>query len=514
MWLREFSEIFDVLPYYLLVCLPIFIALSPINPVESASELDVHRLAQFELGGNLHGSKQAALTMDARGPGVSQVVRKTVVVKMAELSVAGFRDLVSSGVGGLLLLIPPGLAGLSAEAREAVLQLEEELVGGDLEIPVYFAEENPELNELYETLRSEGEGGEDASSALAAMMSSISNSGYQLIISAPTPQPVKDQAVVSTSGLLGGSSGEDQLPTILVVAHYDAGAGAPSLATGADSNGSGVSILLELARLFSALYSGSRTHPAYSLVFLLSGGGKLNYAGTKRWLEEHLDHDTTSDLLSNVKFILCLDSLGKNKPLNLHVSKPPKEGSAGAIFLENLRSVSSALFPNLPKPEMVHKKINLADDTLSWEHERFSIRRLPAFTLSHFTSPRNPERQTLLDSTSEVSGAVLQRNTRLVAEALACSLYPRMEKTTCSGELFSGSLEPKEESLMGWLRLATSFPRHPSLLSDKNSDLVKSLTSALARYTQDVSTVVGTPDRREPEYVLYDTATATMNVYR
>ena len=56
-----------------------------------------------------------------------------------------------------------------------------------------------------------------------------------------------------------------------------------------------------------------RTHPAYSLVFLLSGGGKLNYAGTKRWLEEHLDHDATSDLLSNVKFILCLDSLGKDK---------------------------------------------------------------------------------------------------------------------------------------------------------------------------------------------------------
>ena len=47
--------------------------------------------------------------MDARGPGATQVLRKTVVVKMAELSVSGFRELVSNGMGGLLLLLPPGL---------------------------------------------------------------------------------------------------------------------------------------------------------------------------------------------------------------------------------------------------------------------------------------------------------------------------------------------------------------------------------------------------------------------
>ena len=58
---------------------------------------------------------------------------------------------------------------------------------------------------------------------------------------------------------------------------------------------------------------GSRTHPAYSLVFLLSGGGKLNYAGTKRWLDEHLDLDAASDVLSKVKYVLCLDSLGKDR---------------------------------------------------------------------------------------------------------------------------------------------------------------------------------------------------------
>ena len=58
MWTREMTDLLDVLPYYLLVALPVFIILSPINPVDAASELDVHRLAQFELAGNTHGSKQ------------------------------------------------------------------------------------------------------------------------------------------------------------------------------------------------------------------------------------------------------------------------------------------------------------------------------------------------------------------------------------------------------------------------------------------------------------------------
>jgi len=514
MWFREFGEMIDVLPYYLLVCLPVFIALSPINPVESASELDVHRLAQFELSGVLHGSKHASLTMDARGPKAAQVLRKTVVAKMSDLSVGGFRELLSNGVGGLLLLVPPGLSGASATEREAILQLEEELLNGELDIPVYFAEETTELLELYDTLRNEGESGDAASSAANALMSSISNSGYQLIVNAPTPQAVKEQVVMSASGVLPGSSGDDQIPTVVVVAHYDAGGSAPSLAQGADTNGSGVSILLELARIFSSLYQGSRTHPAYSLVFLLSGGGKLNYAGTKRWLDEHLDLDAASDVLSKVKYVLCLDSLGKDSSLKLHVSKPPKEGSDAAILFENLRSVSKSLYPDVEEPQVVHKKINLADDQFSWEHERFSIRRLPAMTLSHLPSPKGNDRQTILDTKAHVSTKALQRNTRILAEALACSLYPKMEAGQCTGELFAGSWEPKESSLEGWLNLVTSYPRHPTLISDRNSELVKSLTSALARYVQDVSTVTGNPDRREPEFVLYDTPSAVMNIYR
>ena len=384
--------------------------------------------------------------------------------------------------------------------------------------------------DLYSTLASEGEGSEAASSALAALVQSISNSGYQLVVSSATPQPSKEQGVVSMSGNLPGAGGEDQAPTIVIVAHYDSAGAAPNLATGADSNGSGVSILLEMARLFSSLYSSSRSHPAYSLVFLLSGGGKINYAGTKRWLEEHLDMDTTSDLLANVDFVLCLDSLGKSSPLKLHVSKPPKEGSAGDVFLKNLNSVSKSLYGS-PEVEMVHKKINLADDSLAWEHERFSIRRLPAFTLSTLPGPQSPARATILDTVETVPAAALEQHTRVIAEALACSLYPKLADGGCSGQLFAGSLSPSSDSLTGWLDLATAQPRHPSLLVGKNSgqchnivclifkkfifsDVVKSLTAALSRYTHDVVKVVSTPDRREPEYVLYDTPSATLNVYR
>jgi len=503
----------DLLPYYLLVCLPVFIALSPINPVEAATELDVHRLAHFELSGNTHGSKQAAFTMDARGPTASHVLRKTIVTKMCDLSVPGLRELLSNGAGGLLLLIPPGLGSITDQCREAILQLEEELLATELEIPVYFAEETEELLDLHSTLLSEGEGSEAASSALAALVQSISSSGYQLVVSAATPQPVKEQSIVSMSGILPGVGKEDQPPTIAVVAHYDAAGAAPSLSQGADSNGSGVAILLEMARLFSALYSSSRSHPTHSMIFLLSGGGKLNYAGTKRWLEEHLDMDTTSDLLANVDFVLCLDSLGKDGSLKLHVSKPPKEGSSGDIFLKNLNAVSKTLYGS-SAVEMVHKKINLADDSLAWEHERFSIRRLPAFTLSTMASAQTPGRATILDTVETIPAASLEKNTRVIAEALACFMYPKLAEGGCSGQMFSGSLGPSSDSLSGWLKLATFTPRHPSLLAGKSSEVVKSLTAALSRYTHDVVKVSSTPDRREPEYVLYDTPSATLNIYR
>ena len=192
--------------------------------------------------------------------------------------------------------------------------------------------------------------------------------------------------------------------------------------------GSGMIVLLELARMFSRLYKSTKTQPSVNLVFLLSAGGKFNYFGTKKWLESQLDSSSSSELLSDVKFCLCIDAIGnvpfmsksteqkENKEntdsvLNMHVSKPPKDESHSGRFFASLENLSQIMKKDLEKLEgnkglsvrFVHKKINLADERLAWEHERFSIRRLPAFTLSnieaHDTLDRIP---TILDRTVDV----------------------------------------------------------------------------------------------------------------
>lgn len=122
----------------------------------------------------------------------------------------------------------------------------------------------------------------------------------------------------------------------------------------------------------------------------------------------------------------------------MHVSKPPKEGTHISRFFKQLKQTSER-YANITV-EGVHKKINLADVQLAWEHERFSMRRIPAFTLSALKSHKDSQRTTIFERSPEVSLAVAQRNGKILAETLAGYIYGAAQVNDAeTTEIFSGA---------------------------------------------------------------------------
>ncbi|XP_053177646.1 nicalin-1 isoform X2 [Scomber japonicus] len=528
---EEASEVFDNMfkssfPLTFIVFLPaVLILVSPL-PAEAAHEFTVYRMQQYDLQGQPYGTRNAILNTEARTVEAEVLSRRCVIMRLADFSYDKYQKALRQSAGAVVIILPKNMSAMPQDIVQQFMELEPEMLATETIVPVYFAMEDDELLSIYtQTLTSSSSQG--SLSAAEVLLHTATANGFQMVTSGAQSKAVNDWAITSLEGRLAGVGGED-LPTIVVVAHYDSFGVAPWLSYGADSNGSGVSMLLELARLFSKLYTYKRTHAGYNLLFFVSGGGKFNYQGTKRWLEDNLDHTDSSLLQDNVAFVLCLDTLGNGDSLHLHVSKPPKEGTPQYSLLKELEMVSSSQYPEV-KFSMTHKKINLADDMLAWEHERFGIRRLPAFTLSHLPSHRLAQRSSIMDvrsvSPSSRYGAgeppagphvdvkKLSRNTKVVAEALARVIYNLTEKGAPGDlQIFSEQMVQEEQlsAVVDWL---TAQPRAAQLV-DKDSSVVSTLEYHLGRYLKDVKKHYVKADKRDPEFVFYDQLKQTMNAYR
>ncbi|XP_054458172.1 BOS complex subunit ncln isoform X1 [Anoplopoma fimbria] len=529
---EEASEVFDNMfkssfPLTFIVFIPaVLILVSPL-PAEAAHEFTVYRMQQYDLQGQPYGTRNAILNTEARTVEAEVLSRRCVIMRLAEFSYEEYQKALRQSAGAVVIILPKNMSAMPQDIVQQFMELEPEMLATETIVPVYFAMEDEELLSIYtQTLTSSSSQG--SLSAAEVLLHTATANGFQMVTSGAQSKAVSDWAITSLEGRLAGVGGED-LPTIVVVAHYDSFGVAPWLSYGADSNGSGVSMLLELARLFSKLYTYKRTHAGYNLLFFVSGGGKFNYQGTKRWLEDNLDHTDSSLLQDNVAFVLCLDTLGNGDTLHLHVSKPPKEGSPQYSLLKELELVAASQYPEV-KFSMVHKKINLADDMLAWEHERFGIRRLPAFTLSHLPSHRAAQRFSIMDvrsvSPSSRHGAgeppagphvdvqKLSRNTKLVAEALARVIYNLTEKGAPGDlQIFSEQMQVQDEQLSAVVDWLTAQPRAAQLV-DKDSSVVSTLEYHLGHYLKDVKRHYVKADKRDPEFVFYDQLKQTMNAYR
>ncbi|VFV33305.1 nicalin-like [Lynx pardinus] len=260
-------------------------------------------------------------------------------MRLLDFSYEQYQKALRQSAGAVVIILPRAMAAVPQDVIRQFMETEPEMLAMETVVPVYFAVEDEALLSIYEQTQA-ASAAQGSASAAEVLLHTATANGFQMVTSGVQSKAVSDWLITSVEGRLTGLGGED-LPTIVIVAHYDAFGVAPWLSHGADSNGSGISVLLELARLFSRLYTYKRTHAAYNLLFFASGGGKFNYQGTKRWLEDNLDHTDSSLLQDNVAFVLCLDTVGRGDSLHLHVSKPPREGTLQHAFLRELETVGA-----------------------------------------------------------------------------------------------------------------------------------------------------------------------------
>ncbi|XP_077385971.1 BOS complex subunit ncln-like isoform X2 [Festucalex cinctus] len=480
----------------------------------SSYEFTAYRMQQYNLAKQNHGCRGAIVVAEARAVDEPVLTRRCVIMRVVDFTTKTYSEAQRQHAAAILILLPKNMSSILPEAMQSFMMSESQALMKESLMPVYVAPENEQLLYMYEEVK-KAASARTSSVFIRVLRSMVTATAFQILVTNNAPiKAITDTTLVTLEGVLPGAG--DDLPTIVITAHYDSYGLAPWLSYGADSNGSGVIILLELARLFQKLYSSPSTRPRYHLMFSLTGGGKHNFLGTKRWIEENLDHAESSLLHENVAFVLCLDTLANGDQLYMHVSRPPKSDTPMYVFIQHLDEVVSSRFPWM-KTQLVHKKINLVESTVAWEHERYSLRRIPGFTLSHLEDPKSELRGSLLDTVSQVDLRKIKRNGIIIAEALARHMYNFSDKSLPQDvQLFKGRLDFHDSRISSLMSFLTSVPRATQLMDKEPAHilLINSLEHEFKQYLQQVHRHTFRQDRRDPDITFFDQMNQPVVMYR
>ncbi|KAJ3681543.1 hypothetical protein LUZ60_016032 [Juncus effusus] len=477
---------------------------------DAASAVHVYRLIQYDLAGVPLGSRVAGMNHHAGSFPVqsdSDLSRTALVAPLLDLDLSFLRDYIANKkpLGGLLLLLPQKLSSkLGSFGKDTDLglvknvlnELEKLLLHSELPYPVYFAYESSTFDSLLVDIRG---------SNYSHQPPSATNGGYKLVVSTSEAKKLPPPTISNIQGWLPGlkDGDSDQLPTIAIVASYDTFGSAPELSVGSDSNGSGVAALLEIARLFSRLYENPKTRGRYNLLFGLTAGGPYNYNGTQKWLRSF-----DQRVRESIDYAICLNSVGSwGDDLWMHVSKPPENVYIKQVY-EGFEEVAKEMDFSV---NVKHKKINISDPRVAWEHEQFSRFRVTALTLSGLSSAPEFLQNTgnLYDTRKSVDEKAVIKTVKLVAESLARQIYGQKGKKI---EIFAenSSLAINPHYIKSWLNLLSQTPRVAPFLS-KNDPFINALKKELSDHTVEVHVQNEVLDGA---FTFYDSTKATLNVYQ
>ncbi|XP_062191677.1 uncharacterized protein LOC133895398 [Phragmites australis] len=477
---------------------------------DAAAAVGVYRLIQYDLAGAPLGSRAAALNHHAAAfppPAGADLSRSALVAPLLDLPLSFLREYLAEKkhLGGLLILLPTKLSSKAGagsndgkgQVKGVLAELEKLLVHEEVPYPVYFAFHDDNFDNLLADIRKIASSNQPASATTG---------GYKLVVSSAEPRKVLSPTISNIQGWLPGLKGEgdtEQLPTIAIVANYDTFGAAPALSVGSDSNGSGVVALLEIARLFSRLYSNPSTRGRYNILFGLTSGGPYNYNGTSKWLRSF-----DQRVRESIDYAICLNSVGSwSSDLWMHVSKPPENPYIKQIF-EDFSDVSKEMGVSV---RIKHKKINVSNPRVAWEHEQFSRFRVTALTLSEMSAPPEFLESTggLHDTRESADVESVIRTVRLVSESLARHIYGLRGKNI---DVFAenSSLAINPHYIQSWLDLLSRTPRVAPFLQ-KNDPFIAALKKELSGHTADVHVQ---NDALDGMLTFYDATKATLNVYQ
>lgn len=132
----------------------------------------------------------------------------------------------------------------------------------------------------------------------------------------------------------------ESLRQILMIAHFDQ---SPDTIQGADNDGSGIALLLQLAEIFT-----SEETPRYTLVFVCTDAEEYGMVGSKRYIEIH---PNTKNIIAGIS----LDNLGKKWSDGMDMSPIGQFRGYGPIWLlltarEAARAAGNLWIPQIRSP--------------------------------------------------------------------------------------------------------------------------------------------------------------------
>ncbi|OWA50521.1 Nicalin-1 [Hypsibius exemplaris] len=484
--------------WLLIVPLTIILVGPAIRPAQAVHHFTFHRMQHYEFGGSVRGSPGVALNCEVRTLFAASVARRCLVLSWKEFLSADLTSIVNKGIVALVIAVPQNLSSILGEDRDLFIETEQTLLGLELQIPVYMVEVTPTVTEWLGSL-SLHLGHSAPQTATEELLQQVTGDYYYLSSSLYAPKQITDVKITNFVGRLGQGPAiaSESQPVILLVAHLDAAGIAPSLSYGANSDASGVAVILETIRVLEKLFKSQKSPPKSDIMVLVSGAGKFNYFGTKKWLDETAEGSDAA-LLTRIQYAVCLDGVGKSDQLRAFVSRPPREGSASFRVLEALNFTATDMSSS--PIALVHKKINLAEDELAWEHEQFSLAKVPAFTLSTLVGNRPSERKSILDSSSGVDIDKLTEVTHILAKTLAAEMYGLNDSDT--NVLHSSFLAVSRENLVSWMDLLTQQPRSLQTLVPEHP-AVSAVKDYLTRHLSELNIKQLTTDKGDSDLVLY-----------